>query len=557
MAQIQTKFIANSAVTEAKIATNAVTTNKIADSNVTNAKVATGIDAAKLADGSVSNTEFQYLGGVTSDIQTQLDAKVDESREGAANGIATLDAGGKVPVSQLPNSVMEYLGTWAASTNTPTLSNGTGNAGDVYIASDAGTVDFGAGNITFAAGDWVIYSGSVWQKSVNSNAVASVNGFTGVVVLDTDDIAEGTALYFTDERAQDAVGNNLLDTARIDLSYNDGTGQISADLIADSVDGSFIRLNNDQYLRARNAADSADVNIARVSAADKVLLVDGATLTVFNVTDRTMFDSSNESSAIFESRYLMGPAGVIRYDWGNNQILQGGQVSIDAATRELKDSSGVTSLNYSSGSDITISKTLLPDADGTLEIGASGTAEFNSVYTKSMGTSDSALSIGTGDTDVSITFDKYGGPGTTGVKIGLSDYTNGFYAYLKAPDTLAADYTLTLPTDDGNSGQVLSTNGSGVLSWVTPAVAVTNEKQDFTLSAGDITNQYVDLSNVARTDSIRVVVSGVSQREGSDYTVNYTGGAGGNTRITFAGDLATGGAAELVASDVFQVQYEY
>jgi hypothetical protein len=42
---------------------------------VTDAKVASGIDAVKIADGSVSNAEFQYLGGVTSDIQTQLNAK--------------------------------------------------------------------------------------------------------------------------------------------------------------------------------------------------------------------------------------------------------------------------------------------------------------------------------------------------------------------------------------------------------------------------------------------------------------------------------------------------
>ena len=47
----------------------------IANSAVTDAKVASGIDAAKLADGSVSNTEYQYLGGVTSDIQTQLNAR--------------------------------------------------------------------------------------------------------------------------------------------------------------------------------------------------------------------------------------------------------------------------------------------------------------------------------------------------------------------------------------------------------------------------------------------------------------------------------------------------
>lgn len=39
---------------------------------------------------------------------------------------------------------------------------------------------------------------------------------------------------------------------------------------------------------------------------------------------------------------------------------------------------------------------------------------------------------------------------------------------LQAP-TLSGSYTLTLPVDDGNSNQVLSTDGSGVLSWSTVA----------------------------------------------------------------------------------------
>lgn len=135
----------------------------------------------------VTDTELARLSGVTSDVQTQLDAKIDESREGQSNGIATLDAGGKVPVSQLPSSLMEYKGTWDASTNTPTLVDGTGDTGDVYVASAGGTVDFGAGPITFAAGDWVIYNGTIWQKSVNSNAVASVFSRTGVVTAQSGD----------------------------------------------------------------------------------------------------------------------------------------------------------------------------------------------------------------------------------------------------------------------------------------------------------------------------------------------------------------------------------
>jgi len=40
------------------------------------ADLPTGIDAAKIADGSVSNAEFQYIGGLTSDAQTQLDRRM-------------------------------------------------------------------------------------------------------------------------------------------------------------------------------------------------------------------------------------------------------------------------------------------------------------------------------------------------------------------------------------------------------------------------------------------------------------------------------------------------
>ena len=40
---------------------------------------------------------------------------------------------------------------------------------------------------------------------------------------------------------------------------------------------------------------------------------------------------------------------------------------------------------------------------------------------------------------------------------------------VQAPATLSADYTLTLPTDDGTSWQLLQTDGSGVTSWATIA----------------------------------------------------------------------------------------
>lgn len=52
---------------------------------VSDAKLGTGIDAAKIADGSVSNAEFQYLGSVTSDIQTQINGKEDSITAGTTS----------------------------------------------------------------------------------------------------------------------------------------------------------------------------------------------------------------------------------------------------------------------------------------------------------------------------------------------------------------------------------------------------------------------------------------------------------------------------------------
>ena len=127
----------------------------------------------------------QDAGTVTVDIDGRF---INLNEKAAVNGVATLDAGGKVPTSQLPGGLLIYKGTWDAATNTPTLANGTGSAGDTYLCNVAGTVNFGAGNITFAVGDLAIYNGTIWERSGSASDVTSVNGFQGAVVLDLDDI---------------------------------------------------------------------------------------------------------------------------------------------------------------------------------------------------------------------------------------------------------------------------------------------------------------------------------------------------------------------------------
>jgi len=110
----------------------------------------------------------------------------------------------------------------------------------------------------------------------------------------------------------------------------------------------------------------------------------------------------------------------------------------------------------------------------------------------------------------------------------------------------------------GTNGQVLtadSAQASG-LSWVTPS-ASTFGKENFTLSGTNITNQFLDMAQVIKANSLDFMVNGLIFNEGVDYSVNLTGGAGGKTRVTFLGDLATGGAAALVATDVVYVKYCY
>jgi hypothetical protein len=167
--------------------------------------------SAFTASSTIPNTDITGLGTAST-----KDA-------GAALGVATLDAGGKVPVSELPAAVLgalSYQGTWNASTNTPTLTSSTGTKGYYYVVSVAGNTNLD-GITDWLVGDWAVYNGTVWQKVDNTETVTSVNGQTGAVVLTTTNIAEGTNLYYTDARARASV------SAGTGISYVSGTGVIT------------------------------------------------------------------------------------------------------------------------------------------------------------------------------------------------------------------------------------------------------------------------------------------------------------------------------------------
>ena len=116
----------------------------------------------------------------------RADARIQAAIDDTNSSTSTLYSSSKI--DSLVQSTLHYKGSWDASTNTPTLSDATGTANDYYIVSVGGTQDLGSGPITFNEGDDVIHNGTKWEAFGAVNAVNSVNGKTGTIVLDGSDI---------------------------------------------------------------------------------------------------------------------------------------------------------------------------------------------------------------------------------------------------------------------------------------------------------------------------------------------------------------------------------
>ena len=90
----------------------------------------------------------------------------DQAEYGAPLGLAPLDAAGKLPVSMLPTSAMEFKGAWDALTNIPALASGVGTNGDTYLINVAGTTNLD-GEAVWGSGDLAVFNGAlgIWQRS--------------------------------------------------------------------------------------------------------------------------------------------------------------------------------------------------------------------------------------------------------------------------------------------------------------------------------------------------------------------------------------------------------
>lgn len=127
---------------------------------------------------------------------------------GAASGVATLDAEGKVLTTQIP--ALAISSTTVVDSEAEQLAV-EAQEGDIVIRTDLNESYINNGG---TAGDMSDYTKLV----VPDGSVNSVNGKTGAVVIDTDDIDEGsTNLYYTDDRVLTKIqATNIGELADVD-----------------------------------------------------------------------------------------------------------------------------------------------------------------------------------------------------------------------------------------------------------------------------------------------------------------------------------------------------
>lgn len=166
---------------------------------------------------------------------------------------------------------------------------------------------------------------------------------------------------------------------------------------------------------------------------------------------------------------------------------------------------------------------------------------------------DTSINVASGGISVNLATNS-GLEVSSGLLIELADTSlvlgaGGIKANLNSSGALATSSGLEVKVDTST----VQINGSNQLH------SVTQQVDNLTLSSGDITNQYKDLTYaITGTGSVWLsVIGGPIQTNGTDYTVSATGGSGGVGRITFAGALATAGASALVSGDILVVGYEH
>ncbi len=299
--------IANNAVTSAKIADSAITTAKINNGAINNDKISTSAAIAQskisglttalsgkepsltIGDGldRTSATLKVDIDGLT--IESGLDRSADYIMyDDATNGLRKINATNlfsKLIAGDIPDLSATYRATGTTLVNADISSSAAisadkiadGSTNKVFTSTLKTKLDGIAASATVGA-DW---SSNVSNISVTNaqlagsiantklaNSSITLNGSAinlgGSLTLDTDDLAEGSNKYYTDERVDDRVNALITDGEGITTTYDDSAGTLTVDAeIATSSNKGVASFSSDHFvLNSGNVAikDSSITN---------------------------------------------------------------------------------------------------------------------------------------------------------------------------------------------------------------------------------------------------------------------------------------------------------
>lgn len=335
--------------------------------------------------------------------------------------------------------------------------------------------------LTFVPGD------SNRTLTINASGTIYVTGGTDVTLADG-----GTGASLSDPN-YDAVfvWDNTTNQTRLaslsGLSYNSGTNTLTA-----SGGGGSSPFSDAGPLVYQDADNTATITF---SAAN-----------ISTGTNRTFTLPDADGNIIVDSGTYSDPSWITSLDWSkitSTPTTYSGYgltapLIFDGASNMMTNNTslgGAFAFSFSSIASLSGTTTgaisftggttaAMVASSGSLTLGASNVINLingTNVWAYTIGNDATFGPISTGATDGSIYLQSKGA-GFVGIKSGSATgevrlYQSTNYVGFKS-GTLSGSVVWTLPTADGSSGQVLSTNGSGVLSWASassPSIASLSE----------------------------------------------------------------------------------
>lgn len=224
--------------------------------------------------------------------------------------------------------------SWELILNIPPNVNALANTATtgLYVVTGLGTsatreIESVSGETTVTNGDGVSGNPAVGLADVTPSAGGTLQkyGFDAKGrrsqqgAATTSDLTEGSNLYFTDERAQDAVGATLTDTDTINLNYDDALGEISADLTDESLNAPRQLIYGQQYLYAFHNKLIAGTSAKMTFSGDSTTEGGGTGATGNFIISTAMLEEGRERGHKLTS-VNAGHAGEDTADWVSTYI---------------------------------------------------------------------------------------------------------------------------------------------------------------------------------------------------------------------------------------------